>query len=135
MSGEHVYVAARFCDWEAAESVHLQLQQAGHFPVSTWVETAAELDGICEAIPSGDRRRSFEAQSDYTDLLDAHVFLLLVPAERGTGCWVELGMAYALNRRCMLVGPRDMVLGRTIFTELKRIEIFETVEDAIGALA
>jgi hypothetical protein len=130
-----VYVATKFDRWFDAALAHERLVLAGHEPTSRWVETAREVDGVCERVPVDDPRRAREAQMDLSDVMRSDAVIGLVPEAGGTGMWWEIGAASALavngDMRVILVGP---ALKRTIFAELPDVAVVDTVEEAIALL-
>lgn len=124
-----VYVAAPFGEYVEVLRSCRRLHLNEHEPTASWGVIAAELNGVCEAVPIGDQRRLNNAHLDMHDVRRSDAVIVLVPESGGTGMWVEVGMAIAWGKRVLCVGP---ALERTIFCAL--CEVYETPEAALDAL-
>jgi nucleoside 2-deoxyribosyltransferase len=101
----------------------------GHEVTSSWVDSAEALGGV-ELM--GDRyvaERRAGALNCLTDIAGSDAIIVLVPECGGTGLWLELGYAMALEKQLLAVGPAQR---RTIFAEL--CHCHDTAADAVAAL-
>lgn len=65
------------------------------------------------------------AEDDLDGIRSADLVWLLAPAEKGVGCWVELGYSLATERRIVVSGDHE----RSIFCSLADVT---TREDAVA---
>lgn len=139
-----VYVASAWSDFRVARAAQNMLRALGHTISHDWTEHADEY-ATCDAASEEVRLES--AIADVHGVLVADGFLLCAPAEGGSGCWTELGIALAggadlpgykpedpiaevtAGRRVVVCGPgRD----RNVFARLAHR--VETVEQAVAWL-
>lgn len=98
------------------------LEAAGHKVIWDWTKgPERHYDERDEAI----------AIVDFKACRDCDV-LFMMWAEGMKGAYTEFGMAYALNRRCIVVGCNDR--NDNIFLRLPEVEFFDTLGEAIEAL-
>lgn len=92
-----VYVAAAFQEWERVRTVHAMIRVRGGEITHDWTLQRDKW-------PNDDAPEEFaydHAIGDREGVMSADAFILLTPDDRGRGCgcWIELGMALAENRR------------------------------------
>ena len=115
-----VYVSARFEEKERAFHFQRRLQQAGHSITYDWTWAS-------------DVTRQ-QAELDVTGVVECDAFILLEPLEGGRGSWFEFGIAWALDKRMILVRRKPEPADPCIFTLLSDVEIVGSEEEAIDLL-
>ena len=108
-----IYLASRYSRYPEMQMYAAELAQMGHSITSRWIQGDHELraDGH-----SNDAHWQIQwAEEDYQDLLQACLCLSFTEAPGDTpgrnrgGRHVELGIALASNKLCLVVGPREHV--------------------------
>lgn len=122
-----IYIAARFSRRAEANRIANLLIAEGHSITSRWVKP--EVDHV---LPTGlsaqaeDAERQRFALEDCEDVYacDCMISLMENPRSNGRGGrHVEFGMAVALRKNLVIIGPRE-----TVFHHLPNVEHFETIE-------
>lgn len=134
VTGRKIYIAARYSRREELIPLARELQQAGAAVTCRWL--FAEGGALVGEDFSPEGRGGTLAAIDFEDVQGADICLAFTengdgPPGRG-GRHTELGIALALGRRVILVGPREHV-----FHCLPQIEHFETwaaARDHLGLL-
>lgn len=106
-----IYIASRFSAQADLRELRKQLHLAGYDVQSRWLDRdeenalpnrEASLDSIA------DEAREW-AVEDLEDLSASSVVVLVLPAGRRGGCYVEYGIALAHGKRTIVVGDRTNV--------------------------
>ncbi len=99
---EKIYIATLYSERLLAMAFADQLKAAGHEIVSSWVYGGEE-----------GKTREEIAVLDYNDVKRCTTLILITKPHgekhSGGGRHVEFGMAYALGRRCMIIGEQEHV--------------------------
>jgi hypothetical protein len=129
--GKRIYLAARFARRDQLTAVARELEAAGAELTSRWLTTTPGPLAGDELDPNSLGGQM--ALMDLDDVQAADVCIAFTESPGGAqgrgGRHTELGIAIALGRRIILVGPREHV-----FHCLPDIEQFDTWDDARGAL-
>lgn len=98
-----VYVAGSHRELERVERMHRELEDRGCEVTHKWTEDVRDAQdrGMTDRDLSLSEAQRIAAQ-DYAAIERADVFVLLVPARGGTGCWCELGYAQYQRRKVRL---------------------------------
>lgn len=124
-----IYVASAFADYRRTRRVQRMLRAAGFEISFDWSAAADDAPGGDADVAGIERLAA--AVDDARGVAQADALLLLTPEDKtmGCGCWVELGLALAMNKRIVITGAqRD----RTIFCELT--ERRHSDEDGVALL-
>lgn len=122
-----IYLGARFLRRDELRLYAHKLTKLGYTITSRW------LGGSHQMTPYSEIENQQYAEEDVDDLnsADMCIFFMEQPRElndsRG-GRHVELGMAIALNKYIVLIGPRE-----NVFCYLPQIEHYDTFEDFVNA--
>lgn len=107
-----IYLAAAYQRQLEMRGVAVQLLSLGHSVVSRWIgDEQGPLGGFgVEAIPHYPAEARAAAVRDAVDIANADLVLSFTDGQpaRG-GRHVEFGMAYAWEKRLIVVGPREHV--------------------------
>jgi hypothetical protein len=137
-----VYVATAFVEKLTAKYWMNRLREIGVTITHDWTTAEQPARGELE-LPIDEQRQ--HARADVQGVIDADVVWVLAPAQGGTGCWFEMGVAHGLARYRGMMRPDNRVsptgVGpvivsgprRTIFTSL--FMHFDTHKDAFDAIA
>lgn len=121
-----VYLAARYDHLSLMQQYKHRLEQGGFVVTSRWVNGKHEAQEGWKYANS-----ALCALEDYEDIhtCDWVVSFTEQPTAKSTrgGRHVELGIALALNKRCIVIGPRE-----NVFHYLPQIVRYETWEDFYG---
>jgi len=121
-----IYVAAKYGRREELKAVHQKLREAGHEPTSTWIEKG-EDDTEAAWVNA--------AQLDVADVMRANAIIFFGQPKgsenRGGGRWFELGLAWSIGLRTIVILDKGH---ESVFTLLPEMEAFYNIEDAIAAL-
>jgi hypothetical protein len=132
-----VYLAARYGRREELLAHAVELAEDGHTVTSRWLLGSQQWDAptLAAAIALEERRETPPeaarfAIEDWADLRTSEVLILFAEppgANAGArgGRHVEFGMAYALGKRCLVVGGRE-----NVFHLLPGVEHYPTWERA-----
>lgn len=129
----NIYIAARFSRRPEANELANRLQKLGHRITSRWVKPECGHvlpTGLSQQASNSERERF--AQEDISDVLncDAMVSLMEQPRSDGRGGrHVEFGMALALDKKLIIIGPRE-----TVFHHLPEVLQFNSVENFLNFL-
>ncbi len=120
-----VYLAARYDHLSLMQQYKHRLEQSGFAVTSRWVT------GANDAYEHNEGMRMSFALDDVRDVETAD-WLIAFTERPNTGSTrggrhVEFGIALALNKRCIVVGPRE-----NVFHYLPQIVRYETWEDFYG---
>lgn len=131
-----VYVAASSKDLDRAESVGIQLEEAGCTVTQKWWEQIAirAKTGLSDADVTEDQAASIRA-GDEIAIYDSDYMLVLGDPPSG-GLMYELGYARGLNENeegpiILFVGKPHVIFG----VPAQQEHVFDTEEDAIDFLA
>lgn len=129
--GANVYLAARYARRAELRAYAKELEAAGAAITCRWL--FAEASSLLDKQLAPEKRGGQVAAIDFEDVQRADICLAFTesgdgPVGRG-GRHTELGIALALGRRVVVIGPREHV-----FHCLPQIEHYENWEDASGAL-
>lgn len=134
MSGERIYIAARFSRRPECNALGHVLKAHGHEITSRW--TKPDCDHV---MPTGlskqaeDSERQRFALEDVDDVRAATWTVSLMEEPRSNtrgGRHIEFGLALALGQRLTIIGPRE-----TVFHHLPQVEQFDTVEAFVASLS
>lgn len=122
-----IYLAARYGRHEEMQGYAKQLMMRGHLVTSRWIWGAHKIEDDDLYDDTRVERKKLFATHDWDDLGDASMCISFteVPkssASRG-GRHVELGIALARSKRCLVVGPRE-----NVFHCLDMVDVYETFE-------
>ena len=118
-----IYIAASFPRKEDANSLAEHLKKADHIIVSRWHNEDSEYATEDQMVP--------RAQRDMDDMERCNMMIQYTGdnlSHGGRHC--ECGIAVALHKDVVLIGPREQVIHW-----LPRVDVFETVGDFIYAFA
>lgn len=128
-----VYIAARFSRRPEANALARALQAAGHTITSRWVKPEADHilpTGLSQQAEDSERQRFAVEDVDDVAACDWLVSLQEEPRSNGRGGrHVEFGIAIALHKDLVSIGPRE-----TVFHHLGNVRHFDTVADFCAAL-
>lgn len=117
-----IYLASHYTERHALLIYARLLEADGHRIVSSWIDGHHERpgrmvdDGRKYSAPD-DEIRTW-ALEDWSDVLSADVLILFTDNRPGRGGKdVEFGAALALDKRCIIIGPRS-----NLFHYLHRVE-------------
>ena len=120
LKGSRVYLASRFARRNELAQLKNELNEAGATVTSTWLDSEGPLT---ERELTSTGRAAAAAQRDLADIADADVFIAFTEPRSSSqgrgGRHTELGVALALGKRVVIVGPREH-----IFHCLDSIECF-----------
>ena len=106
-----IYLASAYQRRDRLREYAADLQQLGWHVTSTWLSTTAPLDVKIGSISATES--AFLAQRDIEDIKRADIFLTFTESESGRypsgGRHVEFGMAMALHKPILIVGPKENV--------------------------
>lgn len=128
-----IYLAARYSRHPELQLYAKDLEKLGHEVTSRWIQGNHEISGISRGnINHKDNERL--AREDYFDLfISDQVICFTEPPKsnysRG-GRHVEFGLAFALNKKIIIVGHRE-----NVFYFLPEIPFYETWSEALNGLA
>lgn len=129
-----IYLAARYSRNPEMREVRDRLEAAGHEVTSRWIDQhGGELEESFTpeklAVDPGFCARY--ARKDIDDLMAADVVVSFTGKGGGGkgGRHVEFGVAYALGKACVLVGPRE-----NVFHCLVEVGVVDDVETLLIAL-
>lgn len=118
-----VYTAAKYGQMLEMREVCSKITIAGHETTAQWVDGKEANDTQTAA-----------AVMDFEDVKRADVLMAFSDKRgrlnTGGGRHVEYGIAMALGKRIMVVGPR----GEHVFHAWPGVEFYDTAEEAIAAL-
>jgi nucleoside 2-deoxyribosyltransferase len=125
-----VYVAGASRELDRVDAFIAAMLARGHELALDWREPIRERTaaGGTDTDLADDAARVF-AVEDLTAICGADLFILLAPAEGGSGCWVELGFAISRGIPIVVSGPAAR---RSVFTRLAGIA--DRDEDALAML-
>jgi len=116
-----VYLAARYSRREELCRYREQLQELGFDVQARWLDGSHELDGRGLSVEAKVDERTRFALEDWEDVTKADWVISFTEIPRSTpgrgGRHVEFGAAMALERRCIVIGPRE-----NVFHHLPRTE-------------
>jgi hypothetical protein len=123
-----IYLAARFARFPEMQGYALCLKAIGHTVTSRWIRGDHEVraHGQAEHAPW----HTVWAHEDIEDLMSAHMVVSFteapghVPGRGRGGRHVEMGIALATQKRCVIVGYRE-----NIFHWLEQVEFYATWDD------
>jgi Holliday junction resolvase RusA-like endonuclease len=120
-----IYLASRFTRGPELREYKKTLERLGFMVTSRWLLGNHQISdaGLSEEAPPEERMRF--AQEDWDDLCAADTCISFTEEPRSGhsrgGRHVEYGAALAMNKRCIVVGPRE-----NVFHCLKQVIHFET---------
>jgi len=128
-----IYLAARYSLHPELQEYARQLSYDGHTITSRWIWGSHQIDDSNLADANDVPEKIKFALEDREDLEMADTILSFTEPPRSSasrgGRHVEYGMALALNKQCMVVGPRE-----NIFHWLPEVAVFDTFDQARKAL-
>ena len=122
-----VYLSARFGRQEEMQSVARRIRCFGHEVVSSWIDH--EVEPLDPEDAPGIAERELE---EIRELCDVMIHFSEEPGTPGAargGRLVEFGMAAALGKRLIVVGPVE-----NIFHQIPGVARFETIGVALAYL-
>lgn len=125
-----IYIAARFSRRPEAHALAKELQQLGHKITSRWVKPDSDHvtpTGLSQQAADAERERF--AKEDLEDLIACDMCVSLMEEPRGNGRGgrhVEFGIAIGLDKRLVIVGPRE-----TVFHHLPNVAWHPDVESLL----
>jgi len=121
-----IYLATSYARREEMMKVAEDIRAIGGEVTSRWITGAHEIE------PGNNSRNLEFAIDDWYDLMGADTFILFTEAQQAVtrgGHHVEFGIALALDKRMMLVGPQ-----MNVFHYLDKVSIFPTWEKCLARL-
>lgn len=127
-----IYLAARYSRCPEMREAAKLLSDAGHTIVSRWINGGHEISKEGSAQAHFLERRIF-ALDDYADLTSCDCCINFTEEPRTTltrgGRHVEFGIALALDKVCIVVGPAE-----NVFHCLPRVIILDSAEEILSTL-
>jgi nucleoside 2-deoxyribosyltransferase len=120
-----IYLCAQYARFPELQRYAKELQALGHTITSRWIRGDHELRAHGEAERADWQERW--ALEDWHDLKAADTIIAFTeglgtgPGARRSGRMVEFGMALALGKRCIAIGPRE-----NVFFWLAQVEWYPT---------
>lgn len=111
--GVRVHLAARYSRREELCLYRADLARLGYFVTSRWLDGSHEVggDGLSVEAARADHERF--AREDWEDVTTADVVISFTEPPRSKpgrgGRHVEFGVAMALGKLCVIIGPRENV--------------------------
>jgi hypothetical protein len=131
----HIYLAARYSRHPEMAKHAKKIEKAGHRVTSRWIRGSHSLDESIDRGQSDEVRANF-AIEDIEDLTKADVVISFteemieqVGRPSKGGRHVEFGMGVALNKRMVVIGPREHV-----FHWLPNVEHYGSVAEFLSVL-
>jgi hypothetical protein len=123
-----IYLAARYSRFPEMQRYRTDLEKLGHIVTSRWIngEHQDDDDKLTGA--------ALYAKHDIADLISADTIIAFTerpydPIGSRGGRHVEFGMAYAWNKRLIVIGYRE-----NVFYHLPEVEFFETWLNCLNSL-
>jgi len=129
-----IYIAARYSRRPLARELGETLEGYGHKICSRWcfgTETDHQMPPGLSPQAKDDRRELF-AKEDLSDVVGADWLVSLMENPRGNGRGgrhVEFGVAVGMNKRLIIIGPRE-----TVFHHLPQVKQFDSVNEFLATL-
>ncbi len=126
-----IYLAARYSRAAEMREVRQRIENAGHTVTSTWIDqTIGEIPR--DTLNTEPMAHAQYAQRDFADLIDAEAVISFTSMDGGGrgGRHIEFGMALALNKRLIIVGPRE-----NVFHTLSGVEVYHDIDAMLEAWA
>ncbi len=126
-----IYIAARFSRRPEANALAHKLKELGHTITSRWVRP--DCDHVMPtglSMQAADSERQRFAQEDVADVKSCDCMISLMEEPRNNsrgGRHVEFGMALALGKLCVLIGPRE-----TVFHHLPNVTWYMDMDDFLS---
>lgn len=129
----NIYIAARFSRRPEANRLAWTLKMLGHSITSRWVlpEGRHEIPSGMSCQASDSERERF-AMEDLDDVMSCDWMISLMEEPRGNGRGgrhVEFGIAIALQRRLIIIGPRE-----TVFHHLPTVEHYHDTSEFLESI-
>lgn len=128
-----IYLAARYSRRDELCRYRSDLEALGHHVTSRWLDGTHQLGGDGLSVQAADAERERFALEDHDDVEAAEVVISFTESPRSTsGCGgrhVEFGLAFALDKRCIIIGPRE-----NVFHHLPGVEHYATWNDFLAAM-
>lgn len=127
-----IYLAARYSQYKYLQKIAHILSLKGHDITSRWIMGGHEIskEGSTEAHFL--ERRKF-AEDDLHDLQNSDCCISFTEEPRSSlsrgGRHVEFGIALALGKRNIVIGPAE-----NVFHCLPQVEIFDSIESLLSVL-
>lgn len=107
-----IYLCSRYSRRDEMRAVREQLQQRGHEVTSRWLDTDWERKDDSGSSAAPPEWREKYAAIDAVDVLSADCLVAFTEEPRSAvgsrgGRHVEFGIALAMNKRLIIVGPRE----------------------------
>lgn len=129
-----IYLASRYSRFQEMQQYRDALVAAGHYVTSRWIEGNHQIDDAGLSVEAKEAERIRFALEDRQDLLAADCTVSFTEPPRSTnsrgGRHVELGMALAAGKRCIVVGHRE-----NVFHCLPEVEFYPTWDLLLVALS
>jgi nucleoside 2-deoxyribosyltransferase len=121
-----IYLASRFDRQDELRGYARQLRAAGHVVTARWLKEESDVVLAPTGWTNDPSQLVTFAKNDLADIDDSDMMVVFTHEglARG-GMHVEFGYALALNKRLVVVGPRQ-----TLFHYLPRVTQFETWKEA-----
>ena len=129
----HIYLAARYSRFSEMQQYAAQLTDLGYAVTSRWILGDHDIRAHWQS--EAPYYMPLWADEDFADLVAADTVISFTEAPGETsgrargGRHVEFGMALALRKRCLIVGPREHV-----FHWLPTVDSYTTWDAALAAL-
>lgn len=129
-----IYLAARYSRREELLRYALDLGEVNHEVTSRWIKGNHQVSdaGLSEEGTEAERLRF--AMEDWHDLIAAEACVSFTEQPRSSasrgGRHVEFGAALAMQKLCVVVGPRE-----NVFHCLPRVIVYPTWDEALSYLA
>jgi nucleoside 2-deoxyribosyltransferase len=128
-----IYLAARYSRREELLDYRAHLQAIGHEVTSRWLHGNHQIDDAGLSVEGEHKERVRFALEDWEDLDAADTVINFTETPRSTssrgGRHVEFGAALAMDKRCIVVGPRE-----NVFHCLPAVEVYANFDEALAAL-
>lgn len=132
-----VYLASRYSRRQEMNIYADQLREYGYIIDVRWLvdnhQAPDDTLEINETVDTSNNIAAVFAQDDVEDLMASDIVISFSEEPRSThsrgGRHVEFGMALALNKQIIVVGPRE-----NIFHTLPGIKHYETWDEALNSL-
>lgn len=125
-----IYLAARYSRHKELREYAKALVCKGHTITSRWIQGGHQIDDKGLSAEADKSKRELFALEDLVDLEQADICISFTETPRSCnsrgGRHVEFGIALALKKRCVIVGPRECV-----FHCLPTVEVYQTFKEVL----
>lgn len=133
MTSKRIYLAARYSRREEMLSYAEDIWAMGHTVTSRWINGSHQVDNAGLSTQADPEERERFAREDLEDLLRCDICISFTEEPRTSnsrgGRHVEFGIAYAKNKTCIVVGPRE-----NVFHCLPKAHVYDEWPDVANKL-